>query len=245
MNLPPPLGSKEALFLDFDGTLVDLAPRPDAVSVSSGLPDVLARLRDRLQGAVAVISGRPITEIDHHLAPLHLPAAGLHGLEHRSMPGADIIQDLPSVEIDALKAALEGSDVLRGGVFLETKGPALAVHYRASPDKEQDVRRFMAETVGAMPDLHLVEGKMVVEAKPNTTDKGHALRKFMDHAPFAERVPIFIGDDVTDEDGHAAAQALGGFGVKVGAGESCARFRLEDVAAVHAWLAAEPISAEN
>ncbi|ADZ69183.1 HAD-superfamily hydrolase, subfamily IIB [Polymorphum gilvum SL003B-26A1] len=225
-----------ALFLDFDGTLVDLAPRPDAVQVDGALVDALDRLRRRLGGAVAIISGRPIAEIDVHLAPLHLAAAGLHGLEHRDAPDTPVRREEAGAEIRALRGLLNASGLLRDGVFLEDKGPALAVHYRAAPERAGEVEALLVEATAVMPGLHLVRGKMVVEAKPFDRDKGSALRAFMAHAPFEGRVPVYVGDDVTDEDGMRAALAAGGLAIKVGAGESCASYRLADVAAVHAWL---------
>ncbi|GGB60851.1 trehalose 6-phosphate phosphatase [Roseibium aquae] len=245
METPPHVRPDMALFLDFDGTLVDLAPRPEQVAVSPGVVDTLSRLQVCLDGAVAVISGRPIAEIDHFLDPLQLPAAGLHGLEHRKAVGADIIRDKPTGAIAQLKADLEASDLLTNGVFLENKGVALAVHYRANPDREEDVRGVMQEAVAGLDNLHLVEGKMVIEAKPATSDKGRAVEAFMAHAPFKDRTPVFIGDDVTDEDGLAAAQRLGGLGVKVGMGQTCAHYRLSSVPAVHAWLTSNFLALEH
>jgi len=245
METPPQLRPDMALFLDFDGTLVDLAPRPEAVRVADGVVDGLTRLQDMLGGALAVISGRPIAEIDHFLDPLRLPAAGLHGLEHRTALGADVIRDAPTGAIETLKSALEASGLLADGVFLENKGVALAVHYRANPAREAQVRSAMRDAVARLDDLHLVEGKMVIEAKPATSDKGRAVEAFMGHAPFKGRTPVFIGDDVTDEDGLAAVQRLDGFGIKVGPGPTCARHRLISVPAVHAWLTNTFLAAEQ
>jgi trehalose 6-phosphate phosphatase len=233
----PPIGPNEALFLDFDGTLVDLAPRPEDVRVSDDLIAALSRLQDRLKGALAVVSGRPISQIDGFLAPLHLPAAGLHGLEHRHTVDADIERTKPGPEIRALKGVVRNSGLLEKGVYLEDKGATLALHYRSVPAMEEAVVRLMNEALEALPSLHIIRGKMVVEAKPFASDKGSAVRSFLEHAPFKGRKPIFIGDDVTDEDGIAAAQDAGGIGIKVGDGETCAHFRLRDVAAVHDWLA--------
>ncbi|WP_417668192.1 trehalose-phosphatase [Roseibium sp.] len=241
----PQLEPDMALFLDFDGTLAELAPRPEDVQVSEAIVAALSHLQTTLDGALAVVSGRPIEQIDSFLAPLHLPAAGLHGLEHRARAEAAIERDEPSPEIRALKGLLRNSSLLSQGAFMEDKGPAVAVHFRAVPELEGDVVRIMTEAVEALPALHLVHGKMVVEAKPYTSDKGYAVRSFMQHAPFAGRRPVFIGDDVTDEDGMAAAQDLGGIGIKVGEGESCALGRLENVVAVQAWLAASDLVSES
>lgn len=233
----PIFSADSALFLDFDGTLVDLAPRPEAVDVADGLIPALEYLQDRLAGAVAVISGRPVAEIDGFLSPLRLPSAGLHGLELRAVQGGVVRRDPPGADIEKLKKIIKASGLIEQGVYLEDKGVALAAHYRAVPDQMSAVQELMARSVRDLPSLHLVSGKMVVEAKPSSRDKGKAVLEFMTHAPFAGRRPVFVGDDVTDEDGIAAVQALGGIGIKVGTGPSCARFRLPDVAAVHSWLA--------
>ncbi|WP_349358362.1 trehalose-phosphatase [Stappia sp.] len=236
MNAPPPVSDDFALFLDFDGTLVDIAPTPDAVLVDRRLLGHLQRVLDHLDGAVAVVSGRPIHEIDDYLAPLALPCAGLHGLETRLHPDEPVEAAPVGPELSALKAALSGSGLLGRGVSIEDKGAAIAVHYRIAPDCEAAVLDVMREAIAGLPDLHLVRGKMVVEAKPAYRDKGWAVRSFMERRPFRGRTPVFLGDDVTDEDGIDAAQAMGGFGIKVGEAESAARFRLADVAEVHRWL---------
>ncbi|WP_417688695.1 trehalose-phosphatase [Roseibium sp.] len=245
MTILPKLEPIMALFLDFDGTLAELAPRPEDVRVSPEMISALGRVQSQLSGAVAVVSGRPIEQIDRFLSPLHLPAAGLHGLEHRLVPNAGIERDQPSPDIAALKNLLNTSDLVKRGAFIEDKGPAVAVHYRSVPELEADVLATMSEAVKALPALHLVHGKMVVEAKPFTSDKGFAVRTFMKNGTFAGRLPVFVGDDVTDEDGIAAAQELGGIGIKVGEGDTCARHRLENVAAVNEWLAAFELVSES
>lgn len=234
-----------ALFLDFDGTLVDLAPRPEDVQVSDNVIISLARLQERLDGALAIISGRPISQIDQFLAPLHLPAAGLHGLEHRFAVDAEIIRAEPAPEISALKDLLRNSRLLQRGIFLEDKGATIALHYRAVPDMEDAVVNLMNEAVKALPSLHTVRGKMIIEAKPYTSDKGSAVHSFLEHPPFKGRTPVFIGDDVTDEDGIAATQEAGGIGIKVGDGVTCARYRLANVADVHDWLAGRMTVSES
>ncbi|WP_208976902.1 trehalose-phosphatase [Stappia sp. ES.058] len=237
MNMPPPVSDDFALFLDFDGTLVDIAPTPDGVRTANGLVDTLAGLMTQLGGAVAIVSGRPIREIDGFLDPLTLPAAGLHGLQTR-FHSEDEIEGAPvGPELAILKAALSGSGLIGRGVSIEDKGAALAVHYRIAPDCEQAVLEVMQDAISELPDLHLVHGKMVVEAKPAYRDKGWAVTTFMERAPFAGRTPVFVGDDTTDEDGIRITEAIGGFGIKVGDAESLARFRIADVEGVHRWLA--------
>lgn len=227
-----------ALFLDFDGTLVELAPRPQDVYVDPALSDVLLDLQGLLDGAVAVVTGRPIVQVDAFLQPVRLPAAGLHGLEQRDAPGGEIVSSPPDNQITRLAHHIAGSGLLERGVSLEDKGPALALHYRSVPELEGDVIDFLTRTLSLLPDLHMVHGKMVAEAKPKGRDKGTALRDFMEEPPFAGRRPVFIGDDVTDEDGLSAAIAAGGFGIKVGEGPTCAGFRLANVTAVLEWLRA-------
>jgi trehalose 6-phosphate phosphatase len=237
MNAPPPVSDDLALFLDFDGTLVEIARTPDAVEAEARMIACLERLVDHLDGAVAIVSGRPIHEIDRFLSPLLLPCAGLHGLETRLHPDEPVERAPVGPELETLKAALAGSGLLGRGVSIEDKGAAIAVHYRIAPDCEEAVHEVMQSAVMELPDLHLVRGKMVVEAKPAYRDKGWAVASLMEVSPFRGRTPVFVGDDVTDEDGIRAAQAIGGFGIKVGVGESAARFRLPDVAGVAAWLA--------
>ncbi|MTI42045.1 trehalose 6-phosphate phosphatase [Roseibium hamelinense] len=233
----PPLSTNIALFLDFDGTLVELAPRPEDVAVPAGTPVVLRNWLDQLEGAVAIVSGRPIDEIDAFLAPCKFPAAGLHGLQHRWEQEGIVERDTPDIGLLKLKELVLSSGLIGEDILLEDKDAAFAVHYRAAPVREPDVRALMGQLVKKFPALHLVEGKMVVEAKPKARDKGKAVQDFMKILPFRGKTPIFVGDDVTDEDGMAAAEQAGGYGIKVGAGPTCARYRLQDVAAVYEWLA--------
>lgn len=226
-----------ALFLDFDGTLAALAPRPELVDVDEQVISFLSRINDCLDGAVAIITGRPISEIDGFLHPLALPAAGLHGLEWRSTAAADPVRTEASPELQYLRRSVEASGLLADGIMLEDKGAAIALHYRSVPHLEGALEAYLARALTGLPDLHVLRGKMVMEVKPATHDKGLALRQFMELPPFCSRVPVFAGDDVTDEDAMAAALALGGSALKVGEGPTCAPARLPDVAAVTDWLA--------
>ncbi|ORE93352.1 trehalose-phosphatase [Stappia sp. 22II-S9-Z10] len=227
---------RPALFLDFDGTLVDIADRPDGVVVAPSLHTLIERLVARTSGAVAVVSGRQIQDIDGFLG-IPIAAAGMHGLEHRAAPGDEVHHQPAPAEMETLRARIAAFPFLGDGVSMEDKGAGLAVHYRANPSRQQDVIDAMERATADLTELHLICGKMVVEAKRRGFDKGAAVRAFMASPPFAGRTPIFIGDDVTDEDGIRAAGALGGFGIKVGEGASDAPHRLADVAAVHTWLA--------
>jgi trehalose 6-phosphate phosphatase len=236
---PPPALGDAALFLDVDGTLVDFAPTPGGVTVAPGLIDHIERLQAK-HGAVAFVSGRPIAQIDSLFAPLRLPAAGIHGLERRRADGT-VLRNDPSDTLASLKAPLATLAETYEGVLLEDKGLTLAVHYRLAPDRGP----FVRETVGALvaplaAELRVLDGNMVVEIKPRSADKGKAVAAFMTESPFAGRTAFYLGDDVTDEDAFAAVNALDGVSVLVGPPRATkARWRLESVAAVHAWIAAQ------
>lgn len=226
MTLSQLLRPSCALFLDFDGTLVDIALRPDAVQVPPGLVDTLGRLHQHLSGALAVVSGRPIAQIDSLLAPLQLPVAGVHGAERRRADGSLVQAPVVSLA-QALRAATRLA-ARHPGLRLETKRGALALHYRLAPAMEEECLQVMQEAVQATAGLALVRGKMVVEVKPAGLSKGRAIEQFLRETPFAGRDPVFIGDDETDETGFVMVQSQGGAGVKVGPGASMARWRCDD-----------------
>lgn len=229
------LDARSALFLDFDGTLVDLAERPEGVSASAGLLDILAALRDALGGALAIVSGRPIEQLDHFLAPLKLAAAGVHGAERRAADGTLTQAGVPSLRhVETAAVALQKG---HPALLIERKRGSLALHYRAAPELAQTCTSAMQDAVAASDGLVLLPGKMVLEAKAASIGKGIAIAALLTEVPFAGRKPIFIGDDVTDEAGFEAVQAHGGFGIKVGPEPSCARFRLDSPDAARAALA--------
>lgn len=243
--VPPLLTARDALYLDFDGTLTDIAPRPDAVVIARDLPGLLGSLRERLGGAVAIITGRRLDDIDTWLSPLRLAGAGLHGAELRRAPDADSSEHrVPAVAAIAKALMQRFGDDRR--LLIENKGASVALHFRAAPECAQDCAAAMTELASAH-GLAVLPGKMVVEARPPGIDKGKALRSLAAHAPFSRRRPVFVGDDLTDEAGFAAVQSAGGVGVKVGDGASGARYRCSDVAAVHAWLraSAEELQRKN
>jgi len=224
MNFVDTLSPACALFLDFDGTLVDIAPEPGAVVVPSTLVPTLAALQRFLGGAVAVVSGRPIRELDQFLSPLRLPVAGVHGAERRSATGLmEYIADQPLGEVEHAARALAER---HPGLLVEHKRSSLALHYRAVPHLEAECIAAMQAAVDRSPGLTLLRGKMVAEAKPTGASKGAAIEAFLNEPPFAGRLPLFVGDDVTDEVGFATVQRLGGLGVKVGEGPTAAWQRL-------------------
>ena len=219
-----------ALFLDFDGTVVDIAPQPDAVHVPELLVGHLRWLHEYLGGAVALISGRPIEQIDQYLAPLRLPVAGVHGAERRAADGT--VSLLSTSPMDAVERAAHQLVAKHPALRVENKRGSIALHYRQAPQLEELCVEAMQIAVDTSPGLTLLRGKMVVEAKPGGASKGRAIDAFMKEAPFAGRTPVFIGDDITDEVGFSAVQRAGGLGIKVGEGATCAWQRLPDPAAL-------------
>lgn len=221
----------DALFLDFDGTLVDLAPQPEEIVVPPDLITLLQRIQQESDGALAIVSGRPLDQLDFFLSPLRLPAAGVHGAERRTADGRILQQPVPDVH--HLRERLLPLVESHPGLQLELKRGALALHYRHAAHLEQRCVETMMDALRHEPGFTLLQGKMVVEAKPHI-NKGDAVAAFLHEAPFRGRRPVFIGDDVTDEAGFAIAQGevFGGLGIKVGSGPSQALQRLGDPAAV-------------
>jgi trehalose 6-phosphate phosphatase len=215
-----------ALFLDFDGTVVDIAPQPHAVEVPQPLIGLLKDLQDYLQGAVAIISGRPIEQIDAFLHPLQMAVAGVHGTERRGADGQ--VHLLNTHPLEPVAAAARALSARHPGVLVECKRGSIAVHFRMAPELEDECLRAMQEAVAQSPGITLLRGKMVVEAKPGGASKGRAIEDFLAEPPFAGRTPVFIGDDITDEVGFSTVQRLGGLGIKVGEGSTVAWRRLAD-----------------
>jgi len=233
----PPLLDPErhALFLDFDGTFVDFAPEPDAIRLREGSHALLTAVRDRLGGALALVSGRRIADLDRFLHPLELPASGVHGQEFRPAPG-DVRVRPPSPEMDEARRRLARALSPDDPLFLEDKGGALVLHFRKHPEQAPRGASLADAAVAGLSDLHALPGHAIVEIRQRGISKAGALALFAAAPPFAGRIPVFIGDDTTDEDGFRAAAEGGGFGVKVGHGATAARYRVADVAAVHRWL---------
>ncbi len=225
-----------ALFLDVDGCLLDLADTPDGVVVPPGLPTRLDALSQRLGGALALVSGRTLAGLDRLFAPLHLPAAGLHGLERRHQ-GVHVAS--PEVPVALAQVRDEASRLAarHPGAVIEDKGAAIALHWRMAPQAAAELRAFAAGTLERLPGYRLQHGRQVVELRPASADKGDAIAAFLDETPFRGRLPVFAGDDLTDEHGFEIVNARGGLSVLVGAREpSVARWHLHDPAAVHEWL---------
>lgn len=233
-----PLDRRWALFLDFDGTLVDIAPRPDAVRVADGLADLLAGLRDGLGGALALVSGRPIAELDRFLAPAVLPAGGQHGLEWRDVAGIHREVEIDRAALAEIRAELAAFAGEAPGTRLEAKSMSVALHYRQAPEFEAPARAIVERLARHYAErFHVQAGKMVLEIKPRGADKGTVVERFLAAPPFYGRVPVYVGDDLTDEHGFVTVDGLGGIAIQVGTREpTAARWRTHDVADLHRWL---------
>lgn len=236
MPIPPLPTPRHALFLDFDGTLADIADQPQAVQVRPQVLHTLPTLHAALGGALAIITGRTLADIDRFLSPLRLPVACEHGAQYRLNAG--IRSDAPVLDWEPVFSALHPLLKHHPQLLLEAKSAGLALHYRQAPHLEALCRQTLQDALPAVPGAELLQGKCVLEIKTAGPTKGRAIARFMQAAPFAGRSPLFVGDDVTDEAGFAAVQALGGLGVKVGDGATQARARLAGPSAVREWLQA-------
>ena len=233
----PPFQPGWALFLDVDGTLLDIAERPDQVDAHKVDCALVQGLQRAAGGALALISGRSLAQLDALFAPLRLPAAGQHGYERRDVRGERHRHRFPVDTLRPAKDALRAFAGRHAGLVLEDKGASVALHYRLAPQLEQaalDAVREVSAPLGSA--VQVQGGKMVWEIKPAGADKGTAIEEFMREPPFAGRTPVFLGDDVTDEHGFQVINRLGGHSIKVGAGDSAARFRLSSPAAARDWL---------
>ncbi|MFM9850828.1 MAG: trehalose-phosphatase [Hyphomicrobiaceae bacterium] len=228
----------DALFLDFDGTLAEIAPAPDLVHFFPETRRIIDVLAKSFSGAVAIVTGRNISEIDGHMAPLKLPIAGLYGLVHRTAAG-DII-DFPVVGRALARASAELKTMAEQhpGLLLELKGQTIALHYRSRPDLGAASYEAVKNAVRGRPGLKMIEGKMVVEITPRGVDKGRAVQDFLREPPFTGRRPIYAGDDVSDEDAFAVVNALGGITIKIGPGATAARYRADHIPELLTWLGA-------
>lgn len=237
----PPLPNSPApwaLFLDLDGTLVELAPTPAGVRLAAPGVARLERLRRLLGGALAVVSGRPVQAIDRILAPATLPAAGVHGAEIRLDERVESRSSAATARLEPVRRAFHAFAERHPGTLVEDKGWTVALHFRGNPEVgDLATRQAQAAARALAPDFQLLEGKLMVEVRPRDVSKGSAVEEFLRTPPFAERVPVYVGDDLTDEDAFRVVNARGGIAVAVDppAG-TAARYQLAGVPAVHAWL---------
>jgi trehalose 6-phosphate phosphatase len=234
---PPAASTDWAYFLDFDGTLVDLAPTPEAVRLAPTVLPTLSELAAATGGAVALVTGRRLDDLDGLLQPLRLAGAGLHGVELRQCPEAPVRRGATDSLSAQERSALAELQARHKDMLVEDKGAAVALHYRRAPAAAAECLALARLLVAAAPERRrLQQGKMVAEVKLAAGDKGAVVRGFMQDPPFAGRRPVFLGDDATDEAGFAAVLALGGLAIRVGEGTTLASHRLPDPAAALAWL---------
>jgi trehalose 6-phosphate phosphatase len=227
-----------AVLLDIDGTILDLAPTPGAVIVPQSLRQTLTRLSGATAGALALVSGRSLHDIDLLFAPLLLPAIGGHGAEIRLSPH-DVTETEHAQVLDGdLRERLAELAIGAPGVLVEDKGYSLALHYRLAPEQEGRVKQAVAAIKADWPNepIEVLPGKSVLEIKPAGFDKGAAIRELMQHEPFAGRRPIFIGDDVTDESAFAVMPEFDGMGFSVGRRASGTAYCFPAPSDVRRWL---------
>ena len=232
---PPALLHDASLFLDFDGTLVELAATPTAVVVDSALTDLMAALDSALGGRLAIVSGRSVEHIRGYFADLAIPVGGSHGVE-LSWPDGRTTAPPASAALTALAARVERFETDHPGVLIETKPFGFAFHYRQAPEAEAACHAI-AEALAREADLHLQPGKMMIEVRLSGADKGTAIAALMQDPKMAGTRPIFVGDDLTDEPGFVAAARLGGIGILVGPERpTAATYGLAGVTETLAWL---------
>ncbi|MFK3661070.1 trehalose-phosphatase [Scandinavium sp. NPDC088450] len=236
LTAPPVLCGNYAFFFDLDGTLAELKPHPDQVSIPEPTRTALHQLAQQQSGALALISGRSMAELDALAAPYRFPLAGVHGAERRDIKGQDHIVTLPETLAGTLHQWLVDSMSAMPGCELENKGMAFALHYRQAPQHQQAIEQLAEQAVARFDGLAVQPGKCVVEIKPAGIHKGAAIAAFLQEEPFRGRTPVFVGDDLTDEAGFEVVNQAGGVSVKVGPGETLAHWRLARVADTHAWL---------
>jgi trehalose 6-phosphate phosphatase len=233
---PPPPALDWCLFLDVDGTLVELTDTPSQTEADAEIISLLREVAQRLGGAVALVSGRRICTLDELFAPLRLPAAGLHGVERRTADGGVQGANFVDSQLDIARAAIKALVDSQPGTLLEDKDRTIAVHFRMAPQSEKTVREAIVDIAKPLGNnYHIQAGKMMFEIKPRGFSKATAIQAFMKESPFSGRKPVFAGDDLTDQDGFAMVEAHGG--ISIGVGDRVqGQFYLPDVSAVRMWL---------
>ncbi len=235
----PKMPSSWALFLDIDGTLLDIHETPQGVRVDADLCRLMGQLYAASRGALALISGRTLVEIDRLFSPMRFPAGGQHGIERRDAAGLlhRHLQAQTQEGLDRVRTQLALLQTRCPRVLVEDKGQTLAVHFRQAPECAEEVEELLQNGLKSLGDGWSIQpGKMVFEIKPSGKDKGTTIAEFMAEPPFFGRTPVFIGDDATDEYGFAMVNERGGISVKVGSGATVAQWRIDNVDAVRTWL---------
>jgi trehalose 6-phosphate phosphatase len=233
---PPPPTLDCCLFLDVDGTLVELTDTPSQTVSDAQIKQLLADLADKLEGAVALVSGRQISTLDRLFAPLRLPAAGLHGVERRRADGVMQGGNFVDTHLDTARVQLKALVAAHSGTLLEDKDRNIAIHFRLAPQFAEEIRTAVIAIVEPLGRSYQIQaGDMMYEIKPRGFTKATAIRAFMQEPPFSGRRPVFIGDDLTDQDGFPTVESLGGISIGVG-NRVQGQYHLDDVTAVRAWL---------
>lgn len=236
---PPVAQTGWAYFLDLDGTLVDIVGNPDAVHADTDLLHLIGTLHQQCNGALALVSGRALGNLQQRLDGMSIPMAGQHGLERRDAEGRLHLasQTRPSTVMSTIEKRLTPMINRHAGLRLENKGMSVALHYRNAAHLAGYVHRTLRDVLQEIGNgFQLQKGKRVLELVPIGVDKGKAIDAYLAEAPFHGKKPVFIGDDLSDEDGFATVNRRGGISIKVGEGPTCARYGLHDVAAVRNWL---------
>ncbi|HLZ98989.1 MAG TPA: trehalose-phosphatase [Steroidobacteraceae bacterium] len=232
----PPPSLDWCLFLDVDGTLIELTETPFETKASVELKTVLKEVEERLGGALALVSGRSVEYLDAMFAPLRLPSAGLHGIERRKATGSMHGATFADTQLDSARTVLRDFVLAHPRTLLEDKGRTVAVHYRMAPQFEVQAREAVTGVAAALgKNYHVQAGSMMLEIKPRGFNKGGAVRAFMQEPPFSGRRPVYVGDDLTDLDGFRAVDDQGGVSIAVGDRVE-GQYRLDDPAAVREWL---------
>lgn len=225
MNVPIKDLNNIAIFCDFDGTLVRIAPTPSEVHLSPRAQQTITTLSQGCDNAFAVVSGRPLAEIKQFLTLEPFNGAGCHGAE-LEYNGEHQVVAAENAEFEKVKQELRSFAEQRQLIW-EDKGHSFAIHVRLKPEFETELDAFIDDTLSRHPALKKLFGKAVREVKPGNFDKGSAIEQMMKLPVFAARTPYYFGDDVTDEDAFAYINSTGGVSVKIGPGETCATYRLE------------------
>ena len=227
-----------AFFLDVDGTLLELVEHPELARPTPRIKSIVRNLQLVTEGAVALVSGRSINTLDSIFLPLVLPIAGLHGLERRDAKGGLHIDTVTDKPLDDVRERLANFNKAHPGTLIEDKGVTIALHYRNAPDAKDAAEMCMEEVLRELGShFEIKRGKMVLEVRPSGDNKGSAIAEYMGEVPFRGRLPVFIGDDVTDEDGFDMVNRLGGYSIRVGDdGDSNAQYRITNVETVLRWL---------
>jgi trehalose 6-phosphate phosphatase len=235
--LPPIVDLEQyCIFLDFDGTLVEIEDRPDDVRIEAATLQLIEKLRDKVGRALALVTGRDIHVIDRLLYPLVLPVAGVHGLQRRDASGRLHSPVIDQSIVESIAAQVEAAFLSEPGVVIERKTGAVAIHFRLRPDFEKQCHALARKITRDRPDLHMIQGKMVCEIRLHGNDKGGVIATFLEERPFKGKKPIFVGDDATDEPGFVAVNARDGVSIKIGEDPTSAKYRAANISELRDWF---------